>query len=63
VSEDILKDWKTMAKGVGLEITGPDLDRIVQSLSALDETFRPLLKDLGPEIEPATVFHAGETGA
>jgi hypothetical protein len=58
-----LKDWKAIAKGAGLELIGPDLDRIVQAQTALDEIFRPLLKDLGPEIEPATVFHAGETGA
>lgn len=57
-----MKDWKAVAKGAGLEIPGPDLDRIAQALSNLDEAFRPLLTDLSPEIEPATVFHARETG-
>ena len=57
-----MKDWKAVAKGAGLDIPGPDLDRIAQALSHLDETFRPLLADLSPEIEPATVFRAMETG-
>jgi hypothetical protein len=58
-----VKDWKAIAKGAGLDVPGPDLDRIIQALSGLDEAFRPLLTDLSPEIEPATVFHAEESGA
>jgi hypothetical protein len=51
-----------MATGAGLEAPGQDLDCIVQALSALDETFRPLLTDLSSEIEPAPVFQARESG-
>jgi hypothetical protein len=58
-----VKDWKAIAKGSGLELTGPELERISQALSGLEEAFRPLTADLGPETEPATVFHAGESGA
>lgn len=58
-----MKDWSAIAKANGLNVTGPELDGIVQALSALDEAFRPLLADLSPETEPATVFHAAEPGA
>lgn len=58
-----MKDWKAIAQGAGLEATGAELDRIVQALSGLEETLRPLLRELSPELEPDTVFHAGENGA
>ena len=57
-----MKDWKAIAKAAGLEVTGPELERISKALSGLEETFQPLLKDLPPEVEPATVFSVAETG-
>jgi hypothetical protein len=59
----IVKDWKAIAAANGLDLKGPELDRLVQTLAALDAAFRPLTADLSPEIEPATVFEAGENGA
>jgi hypothetical protein len=57
-----VKDWKAIAKVAGLDVSGPELDRLVQALSGLEEAFRPLVAGLTSDVEPATVFHAGETG-
>jgi hypothetical protein len=41
-------------------LTIPDaaLERIAQSLDALEADFRPLVRALPPESEPAVAFHA-----
>ncbi len=49
-----MKDWRVIARGSGLDIPAGDLDRIIAPLDALEETFRPLARDLPPETEPAT---------
>jgi hypothetical protein len=45
-------DWKNIAQAHGLNLSPRDLDRISGPLSALDETFRPLVKTLTPDLEP-----------
>jgi hypothetical protein len=55
-----MKDWRAIAKGQGLEVSVRELDRIVEPLDALEEVFRPLVKHLGPEQEPATVLRTGD---
>ena len=55
LSEGNVKDWKAIAKVAGLDVSGP-------ALSGLEEAFRPLVAGLTSDVEPATVFHAGETG-
>lgn len=57
-----MKDWKTIAKAHGLDTSGLDLDRIAPPLDALEEAFRPLVRDLTPANEPAVVFGAEEDG-
>jgi hypothetical protein len=57
-----VKDWKSIAKANGLVVSDRDLDRIVAPLEALEEAFRPLVKGLKAEHEPATAFCAGEEG-
>jgi hypothetical protein len=52
------KDWKKIARANGLAIPGAALDRIVQSLDALEADFRPLVRGLPPDTEPAVEFHA-----
>ena len=47
-----MKDWKAIAAASGLDLPPADLDRIAGPLKSLEETFRPLVRDLGPEIEP-----------
>ena len=57
-----MKDWKASAKACAPEIPAGDLDRIVAPLNALEETFRPLVKDLPPDIEPSLGLGEEEEG-
>jgi hypothetical protein len=52
-----MKDWKALANAGGFEIPPRDVDRVQGPLSALEEAFRPLVKDLTPDIEPAPGYH------
>jgi len=55
-----MRDWRAIAQAHGLT---QDLDRIAAPLNALEEAFRPLVRDLTPADEPATAFTAeGEEG-
>ena len=56
-------DWKAIARARGLEIPPADLERLATPLEALDAVFRPLTRDLPPDLEPALEFRAGEEGA
>jgi hypothetical protein len=55
-----MKDWKAIAKASGIEIPAEDLDRIVPPLDALEAAFRPLVKDLAPDVEPSVEFRMEE---
>lgn len=50
------KDWRLIAAAHRLNIPEADLDRIAPVLDALEASFRPLVKDIPPEVEPATIF-------
>lgn len=58
MSTDCRKDWKTIARASGLTIPGAALDGIAQSLDALEAVFRPLVRALPADTEPATAFRA-----
>ena len=49
-----MKDWKAIAQASGLQVDPTQLNRIAETLEALEAAFRPLLKDLTPGVEPAT---------
>jgi hypothetical protein len=51
-----MKQWKEIARGLGLNI--PDLERIVPALDGLESAFRPLVKTIPHDAEPALTFHA-----
>jgi hypothetical protein len=51
-----MKDWKAIAKASGSPLTGKDLDALILPLERLEETFRPLAKDLPPSLEPSVEF-------
>jgi len=51
-----MKNWKQMADAGGLNI--PDIERIVQPLDGLEAAFRPLVKAIPHDAEPALVFRA-----
>jgi hypothetical protein len=38
------------------------LDRVAQPLAALEETFRPLVKQLAPDLEPDLELHLSGEG-
>ena len=57
-----MKDWKRIAEANGLPLTARELDRIAPPLAALEETFRPLIKDLTPDLEPDVELHLDEDG-
>jgi hypothetical protein len=49
-----MKNWKQIAESSGLKI--PDVDRIAPALDALEAAFRPLVKAIPHDVEPAVVF-------
>ena len=51
-------DWKSLAGAYGLPLGPNELESVVQPLDALEQTFRPLLRDLPPDLETALVFRA-----
>jgi len=57
------KDWKKIAKASGMGISEEGLDRIAQTLDGLEQNFRPLVRTLQPETDPAPVFRAAPEDA
>jgi hypothetical protein len=58
-----MRNWAGIAEANGLTLTAGELDRIVGPLAALEETFRPLVKHLTPDVEPDLELHLdGEGG-
>lgn len=55
-----MKDWKAIAQASGLDVPAGELERIAGPLATLEEAFRPLVKDLKAEHEPAVNFCAEE---
>ena len=51
-----MTDWKALAAARCPDIPADAAERIVGTMEALEEVFRPLVKSLKPEEEPATVF-------
>lgn len=52
----LMKNWKAMAQARDLGIPGHDLERVLKPLESLEETFRPMVKDLTPDVEPVYRF-------
>ncbi len=51
-----MKNWKAIAEAGGFDIPAAELDRLVEPLRALESQFRPLVRNLPPELEPLTVL-------
>ena len=58
-----MKNWTSIAKGAAPDIPAQELGRVTEPLNVLDETFRPLVRKLTPDVEPAAVFRADEEPA
>jgi len=55
-----MKNWRAIAQAYGLDLPPRELDRIAPPLDALEEAFRPLVRDLAPGLEPSVEFSAEE---
>ena len=51
-----MKDWKLVAAGQGLRIPEEELARMSAVLDGLEAAFRPLVKTIPPDTEPAVTF-------
>ncbi len=49
-----MKNWNAIAQASGLNLRDDERDLLTRTLTALEESFRPLAKDLTVDIEPAT---------
>jgi hypothetical protein len=47
-----MKNWEAIAQAHGLNLSARDLERVAPPLAALEEIFRPLVKQLSPDMEP-----------
>jgi hypothetical protein len=59
---NVMKNWVGIAQAHGLNLPAHELDRIAQPLGALEETFRPLMKQLSPDMEPDLQLHIDGEG-
>jgi hypothetical protein len=57
-----MTNWAGIAQAHGLTLSGTELDRLTGPLGALEETFRPLVKQLTPDVEPDVELHLSEEG-
>ena len=57
-----MTNWAGIAQAHGLTLSGVELERLTGPLAALEETFRPLLKQLTPDLEPDVELHLAEDG-
>ena len=53
----VMKNWAGIAQANGMALSAGELDRLVGSLAALEEIFRPLVKQLTPDLEPDLELH------
>jgi hypothetical protein len=56
-------DWKAIARARGLEIPAAELEGVAAPLESIEKAFRPLARDLPPDLEPALEFRAEEEDA
>ena len=54
----VASHFEALARARGFEIPPEQLDRVVESLRALEKRFRPLAADLSFDLDPATTFCA-----
>ena len=53
-----MKNWKLLSEALGLRI--PDIERLTPPLDVLEAAFRPLVKAIPHDVEPALIFRAAE---
>ncbi len=55
-----MKDWRTMIEAGGFGIPAEEADRVAGPLGGLEASFRPLVQDLPPELEPDLLLRPEE---
>ena len=60
---EVMKNWAGIAQANGLTLSARELDGIVGPLAALEETFRPLVRQLTPDLEPDLELHLAAESA
>lgn len=60
-----MRNWKKIAEVEGFEIPEAELERMIPVLDGLETAFRPLVKGIPHDVEPAVRFEAApdEEGA
>jgi hypothetical protein len=53
-----MRNWKKIAEVEGFRIPEPEMERIAPVLDGLEAAFRPLVKAIPHDVEPATIFRA-----
>jgi hypothetical protein len=53
-----MKNWRELAQARDLGIPPQELDRVAAPLETLEQAFRPLVRTLSQEMEPAFEFRA-----
>lgn len=51
-----MRDWRSLAKASGLQLSQQEIDRVAGPLEDLEVTFRQMSRDLSPDLEPAIEF-------
>ncbi len=51
-----MKDWRLIAKALDLEIPDSELDQLARSLDSIEASFRPLVRKIPLECEPAYIM-------
>ena len=59
----VMNNWAGIGQANGLTLSAGELDAIVGPLTALEETFRPLVQQLTPDLEPDFELHLPGVGA
>ncbi len=52
-----MQDWAKLAVARGLPLTALELNRITAPLESLEQAFRPLMRQLTPDLEPDVELH------
>jgi hypothetical protein len=56
------RDWKSIARGLALDIPESEIEKIEAPLQDLTNHFNSILDTLPHETEPAVIFRCGEEG-
>jgi hypothetical protein len=57
-----MKDWAGIAQASGMTLSVDELERVAGPLGALEKAFRPLVKQLTPDMEPDLELRPDEDG-